>query len=511
MTDKATEDATSVLPAVLKPGTHQTAFGTEEVSTADFAQKILALLPEQAGLFRMADVPGTLDGDPGAKTFTPLTLDRTRLLVDRHVRVVSSHMDEDTSTIKESYQPSTKDLAGLVMAQAQSDPCVRPLRLVVRHPVYLAGFDLASPGWNAKGGVYYDEPPHLAGIVPSTTPNLGDLGDLLIDFKMKDQASRENVYALMFTRILRPAIDGPTPFFFVMSSIERIGKGKILDTCSLAVCGERMPVMQVGGDEDEREKRITSLILRGASSIHFDNVPQGEDFDSAAIASLATAYPNWGGRILGQSSTPSIPNNVVVAFSGNNPKATGELVKRSVPIAFDPTDDHPELRTAYVHEDCYAWGLDCRRKILETILGAVEAWKAAGRPPPAQRMGGFERWCFAVLGPLGHVGATAALANYRDWCAVANDSDLETRCLIDAWARVHQTTDITASQVLELVEQNDIFHAVLAKQSKAAQRSALAKIVLARIVDRPVGNWIVRRTSSGTNRLYHLQATFTSC
>lgn len=503
------EVVVDVLPVVLRPGNHQTTEGAVEVSTAAFAEKVLSSLPDDALLFRMADTPGTLEGDPGARVFVPLSVDRARLLVDRNVRIVASSQDEKTQDIRETFQPCSKDLAGLVLAQAQTDPHVRPLRSLVSYPVYLPGFDLAQPGWNAKSGTFYDEPPHLAGLKPSEDPSTADLADFILDFHLKDEASRQNVYALMLTRILRPAIDGPTPFFFVMSSIERSGKGKLLDTCSVAVCGNPMAIMQVGGEEDEREKRITSLILRGASAVHFDNVPQGESFDSAAIASLATAYPNWGGRILGGSNTTSLPNNLVVAFSGNNPQATGELVKRCVPIAWDATDDHPELRTEFVNDqDNIAWAHKNRVMVLSTLMGMVEKWKAAGRPMAPFRMGGFERWSAAVLGVLFACGATEAMSNYREWCVSANDKDSDIADLIDSWALHHQTSSITASQVLELVEKAGLFPAVLARPSKSGQMVALARVVLSHLVDRPVGNWTVRKTKSGSSATYSLTKNY---
>ena len=55
--------------------------------------------------------------------------------------------------------------------------------------------------------------------------------------------------------------------------------------------------MQFGTTEAEREKRITSEMLKGRPLLIIDNLPNGEEIDSPGLAMLLTT-PRWTGRIL---------------------------------------------------------------------------------------------------------------------------------------------------------------------------------------------------------------------
>lgn len=494
---------------VLLPGTHVTDQGEVlEIGTDDFAAVACAALPVDV-VYRMDSEVGTIEGTDGHKRFVPLDDTSARILVDRHMRLgrwVKTKAPDGSASAELAFRHCGKDEASLVLSQARQQRSVRELQQIVTFPVYLPGLTLAKPGWNDAGGVYFDVPPDLRAVNPDPAGALEVLDDLVVDFPFKDTASRHNVYAAMLTLVLRPAIEGPVPFFLAMASMERTGKGKLIDTAlGTAVTGRTVPPMQVGRDEAETEKRITAQILHGTSLLHLDNVPIGEVLDSASLASLATAWPNWSGRALGASTIVVVPNRLVVAMSANNPRATGELVKRTVPIVLAPKSDHPEMRDDFQHPDALAYAALRRPKVLGALLGMVDAWKAAGRPNMALRMGGFERWAAVVVSILRHAGATEVLANYRDWCRAANDQQADIEALVEAWAAKHGTEPIPPGKILDLVESTGTFMSVLAKPTRPAQLSSLGKIVLTPLVDRPVKNWIVRFAASGNNRLYRLE------
>lgn len=494
---------------VLVPGVHRMSSGEYlEVGTDDFTREVLSALGGEV-LYRMDFVVGEIVGDPGKRRFVPLSENRLRILIDERMRLGRWVKRPGWEDYVFAFVPCGRDHAALVLSEAGVSPRVRELQQLVNYPVYLPGFELVIEGWNSGGGVFYDEPPELAGLTPRSEGALDTLDDLVTDFVLKDEASRQNTYAAMLTRVLRSAILGPIPFFLVMSPLPRTGKGKLIDTAAgYAITGEAVVPLQLGGDEAETEKRITAEILGGSTAAHFDNVPVGIAIDSPSLASLATAWPRWGGRRLGESRNVHLANRLLVFLSGNNPRATREVVMRSVPIVLQPKDEHPELRPAddYRHAEPFAYALERRRQILEALIGIVEAWKAAGRPPPPShvRMGGFERWLEAVCGALWHAGGTQTLANYAAWCACADDESADADVLIDAWAVRHGDQPITATQILELVRAAGVFRDVLARPTEAGQLVALARKVLTPLTDRPVRGWIVRRTPSGSASTYHL-------
>lgn len=496
--------------AILLPGAHLTEHGEYiEIGTDDFARAVLSFMPPGV-LYRMDREVGRLVGEPGARRFELLDETSMRLLVDGTVRLgrwvkVKAKKDEPEHQAL-VFAPCTKDLAGLVLSAARSAGGIRVLQQIVSYPVYLPGLVRAKPGWNDEGGVFYDEPPGLARIEPLSPDAAREvLTDLLVDFPFKDPASRDNVIAAMVTLMLRPAIEGPVPFFLAMASLERTGKGKLIDTAlGMAVTGATVPPMQVGREESETEKRLTAQILHGTSLLHLDNVPIGEALDSASLASLATAWPNWSGRALGSSTIVVMPNRMVVAMSANNPRATGELVKRTVPIVLAPKNDHPELRDDFVHPDALAYAAERRPKVLAALMGIVEAWIAARKPVAPLRMGGFERWAAVVVSALRYAGCDAVMGNYREWCKAANDENADMEALVEAWAAKHGHDTVTAAQILDLVEKTGTFQNVLAKPTKGGQMVSLARTVLTPLTDRPVGKHVVVRMRSGSSCFYRL-------
>jgi hypothetical protein len=493
---------------LLIPGQHiDSGLVVHEVGTNAFVAAVLARIPKGA-LYRRDFVVGELVGEKGSLRFAPVAEHRLRVIVDRHAKLAkwTKTMEGDIVRV---FVACSRDHAGLVLAAAGASEAIPELRLLVHHPVYVAGFVLAAPGWNEESGVYYDEPEALAGLTPRAEDAALVLRDLVIDFCIKDEASRQNVFGAMVTIVVRAAIAGKVPFTLVMAPLERSGKGKLADTAiGEAVLGHAIAPMQAGRTEEEREKRITSLLIQGETVVHLDNLPIGEVLDSPALASLATSWPLWRGRLLGVSRVPLLANNLIVLLSGNNPKTTGEIAKRVVPIALQPMDAHPENRKDFLHPDAEGYARSRRRAVLEAILGIVEAWKAAGRPPAphARTMGGFERWAEVVGGILAHAGLVEWMANYRAWVHVADEWIGDAENLIETWARLHGVRPVQAKDVLAMIRELGIFQSVTAKATEEAQWSALGKRVLVPLVGRPVGAWQVEQEGKGGSKRYRLRA-----
>jgi len=474
----------------------------EEVGADDFARAVLAAIPADA-LYRWDCVVGRIIGEPGERRFARLSEHELRTVVDEACRIVHVTTDEDGT--HEKFIACSRDLAALVLAAAGSSSRVRSLTMLARNPVYQPGFTLAVPGWN-ESGIFYDEPADLVDLTPRAEGALAVLDDLSIDFPFADRASRENVYGAMLTLVIRPAIPGPVPIHLVMAAMERTGKGLCIDTMiGCPILGRGVTVAQIGSCEEEREKRITTLIIQGATCIHLDNLPIGEVLDSASLASLATAYPTWSGRMLGVSRMPELPNRMIVFMSANNPKASGEIVKRTVPIILRPLDAHPEDRSGFVHPDATAYALAQRRTVLEALLGMIQSWNAAGCPPPPadRRMGRYEAWVAAVGGVLAYAGCQEWLGNYKAWVRCADEATADAETLVAAWAKRHGEKEITARQVLDLVEATETYPAVTSRP-EAGRLVSLARRVLTPLTDRPVGGSIVQRVGSGSSSRYRL-------
>jgi hypothetical protein len=309
----------------------------------------------------------------------------------------------------------------------------------------------------------------------------------------------------IFTILLRPAIDGNLPFHLLTAPLERTGKGKLIEALGgRLVLGASVPVLQPGRTEEEREKRITALIMEGTTVVHFDNLPTEEVFDSAAFASLATTKL-WMGRLLGKSKTPRLPNTLIPVLSGNNTRASGEVTKRIVPIHLQPTTDRPEDRDDFLHPDINSHVLARRKDVLGHALGFVDKWRAAGQPPPSNiRMGGFEEWVKVVGGVTTFAGATSWMANYRSWVRQGDEFAADAAVLFTQWLALRGEQELSASQVLEIVKNAEVFPHVMSRKPEG-QLVCLARSVLAKLEGRPVDNYVVKRRGAGAAKRYRLQ------
>lgn len=486
--------------AVLVPGAHIDDKGVYvEVGNHQFAEAVIAALPP-GEIYRRMGVPGELVGDPGRRSFVPLLNDRLRILVDRHVRLGRWVQKRGQDTTSLAFLPCSRDWAGLILAGCETDPRIREIDILTSYPIFTK-HGRAQPGWHE--GVYYDEPPMLADIAPDPTNAREILMDLTIDFPFATESDRENYFGLLLTPILRPRINGNIPLHLIMASLERTGKSKLAEiVLGNIILGRPTPAMQLTGSDEERDKRVLAMLLQGDTLIHLDNL---RDFvDSAVLASLLTAR-EYRGRLLSKNTMASVANRVTIVATGNNVRATGEIAKRMIPIILQPRTDEPERRTDIVHGDLPEYVQAVRPRVLAALLGMVEAWIAAGSPPCPERLGGFEEWMDTVGAVLQFHGFTEWGKNFRSWQRQADPDGSDLKTFSDAWWVEFGDRPVSASDLYGIVDRLGLFQWVAAK-SKTAHGAVLAftRGVLARNVNRPVGESIIRQCQQMGHTRYHL-------
>ncbi len=494
-------------PEVLVRGSHMTADGKYlEVGNGRFAATVLDALPDGL-LYRRGEEVGELVGPPGNRSFSSLLPDRLRALVDEHVRLVGwkTRKREGETRHEKVYRPCTRDMAHVILANARAHPRVRDLRFLTRCPVFV-GRDLvlSAPGWNPEHGVFYDEPEDLRGVGPEEDPVKACevLEDLVVDFPWKTPADRETFFGLLLTPLLRPALDGNVPMFLILSPLERTGKSKLAEqVVGGVILGHPTPAMQLSGTDEERDKRILALLLEGTPVVHIDNVR--EYLDSAALASLLTAR-TYSGRLLGRSKIVRLPNTVTLVATGNNVRATGEIVKRTVPLRLQPRTDSPETRTDFEHPDLPGFVREVRRQVVAALLGLVVRWVNRGRPPGRRPMGGFEEWARVVGGIMQEAGYEGFLSHVPDWKRSADPQGADLRTLVELWHQRFGGAEVRTRDLLWLAEENELFGPVLKGRNEKARQTALAMRVLRRYVDAPVGRWIIRARKTNA-RVFYLE------
>ncbi len=492
-------DADDDRPDVLTPGGHTDSDERySEVSNPQFTSAVIDTLPQEA-VYRRGGIAGEIvDG-----RFVPMTVDRARLVVDAHARLIQWTQTREGVRVTR-YAPTNRNHAGLFLTSAGTDRRVRNIDLITPHPVYTGhDFTLSEPGWS--NGVYYCEPDTLKEMEPEFDASAirDTFDDLLTDFPFKDEADRHNFIGMMFTPLIRPALRGNTPMFHIGASLERTGKTKLVEVVwGGIVTGRGVPAMQFSARDEENDKRILALLLSGASIVHLDNL---RDFtDSAALASLLTAEV-YTGRVLGHSQMVELPNTLTVASTGNNIRFTGELAKRIVPITLQPQTDSPESRSDFAHPDLPDYIAKVRRNVWTCLLGAVEIWKRAGRPKGRFRMGGFEDWAVTIGGIMGVVGWHDWMSNYATWARASDPNAEDLRIFVDAWARLYQTNAVSPQSLLNVADEANCFPLVFKSPTEKGRVTSLGMRVLNKYVDTPVGTWFIRRMTSGTSGMFYLE------
>jgi hypothetical protein len=492
------------LPEVLTPGAHMDdANNYLEIGQHEFADQVLRAIPPGV-LYRRGDIAGEIVGPQGDRHFRMLTNSRLRVLVDQHVRLVRWQKKRTDPDPVKVYVNCSRDHGSILLDAAGIHPTVRNLRLLVPYPCFLESFELARGGWNS-GGVYYDEPPGLEDLPAITDERAHEvLQQLTEDFPFKDQASRQNFYGLLLSPILRPALGGNVPMHLLLSPLERTGKTKLAEqVLGGIILGRPTPAMQLTGNDEERDKRILALLLRGDTVVHLDNVR--EYLDSAALSSLITSS-YYSGRPLGESKIVELPNHTTIVASGNNVRATGELVKRTVPIQLQPETDHPEDRADFKHPDLPAHVVALRRDVLGSLIGMVVRWRDNGRKSHLVLKGGFERWSQVVGGILNANLFLKWRSNEREWSRQADPHGEDLRAFVEAWATKYPDESLTAAQLVALAEEIGVFQYELKATTERGRQTAFSMSVLRKHSDTPVGDWIIRAEGGAPRKTYRLEA-----
>lgn len=485
---------------LLKPGPHVTGDGEYVEQSGDmFADQVMGRLPEDS-IYRKDSLPGSVFGVPGRRRWDRMDEADAMLLVDRHVkcgRWVKGRGEDAEPVIR--YEVCTSTDAKLVLSKARGHGRVRELRALVNYPVYGPDWNLLTPGW--RDGLYYDEPPELQGLEPDRDYEFihNVLLDLVCDFPFRSDADRQNFFGLLLTPLIAPALQANRPLHLVHASLERTGKSKLAgDVLGGVIQGRPVPAMQITEREEEREKRITSLLLKGDTLVHLDNLPGF--IDSPALSSLLTSQ-EFCTRILRESRQVALPNLMTVVASGNNVQFTGEVAKRIVPIMLQAASAAPESRQDFHHPDLNAFIREERRTVLACLLGMVENWKSAGKPLCKNRLGGFEEWSGVIGGILAKNSFKAWRTNEREWRSAADPGGSELSDFVAAWSELWGTYEVKPDVLLTIAKERGLFVHLTMKPGAPVSFGRM----LQRHRDTPVNEFVVRYDRRGGYPVYWLE------
>ncbi len=211
-------------------------------------------------------------------------------------------------------------------------------------------------------------------------------------YKFKHERDRSALLSAQLTAICRLALP-LAPAFLVVAPMR--GSGKTRLALSAATLAGEYSLIDVAGNPDEADKRIDTLLMGAVTAVVLDNLLTGDEMSRASVASMLTAEHKTIRRYGSNTEGCRVSTRRFVIGNANNPRLTGDGVRRVVPIHILPTSAAPHLdrfdfdpvevtqanRQAMVHA-----GLVLLRAGIGTSAGAT--------------LGSFETWAQFVGGAL---------------------------------------------------------------------------------------------------------------
>ncbi|TCJ40716.1 hypothetical protein [Parafrankia sp. BMG5.11] len=476
-------------------------------------------------LTHLARVSGDVGTPMGAEEPTPLpyrstsfdVAGLTRHLAD-HARVVRHHKsvtpaktDKKTGQVTQEASVSewdTEEMPGARVLEAVLSgtewPGVRPLLGIVGSPVLRPDGSLVQDeGYDPMTGLFYAPKTKMTRVPERPTASqVGEsldfiLNQLLRDFPWVESADLANYVGLLVSQILRPYLGSLIPLGLIKAPTQSAGK-TLLTTMPGHLFGAK-PLTWPKNDEEMR-KVLTAAMVAPAPVLTFDNVKEGTELDSAALAQFLTS-PTWSDRVLGTSRTMSAVNNRQVMANGNNIRLGGDMRTRSVLARIEAKTARPEKRDpqsfAIPDLETEILAPDFQSVVKYHALVLVMDWIAGGAPRSAHRMRQFTAWAQGVGGFLAHHGIPGFLAN-EDAVREMDDEDSRWESFFHRWHRKFSRNEVTASVVRRSAEEDfnrevweGTFPTQGAKEEFASSKS-LGRL-LAGQVDRPHGPYVLRR------------------
>ena len=260
---------------------------------------------------------------------------------------------------------------------------------------------------------------------------------------------------------------------------------------SQIIAGRPAEPTMLRSSEEEMSKTLLSVLLAAPPYVFFDNLNEA---DSAALAAVITSPDcRFAGRILGATRWVEVPALACWLASGNNPKVSRELARRTVVIKLDANAERPEQRSGFKIKNLLHWGIEHRVDLLYAALVLCRAWVAAGRPKGKAVLGSFESWAEVIGGILDVCGLPGFLENKNE-LTTRDDHALGWSALVAEWWRLHQTSLVSIDNLHEIIvrdaELEVAFSGTLGQGLDRSQKRKLGE-ELRRVEGRVFGSWRV--------------------
>jgi DNA primase catalytic core len=378
---------------------------------------------------------------------------------------------------------------------------------------------LRTPGLHVRDRLWLEPDPSLQLPAVPAHPTPEDVAaaralffdDLLVDFPFDGPSDRAHALAALLLPFLQRMIDGCTPLHVMEAPGVGSGKGLLCNLISILLTGAECATCTLPESDEEIRKMLTSELLMARPLVLLDNAKDMKAISSPALAAVLTSR-SWTDRILGRSEMVTVPNKATWMLTGNNPKLSRDLARRSIRIRIDPKVDRPWLRAKFKHDPLEQWAKDHRSALVHGALVLVQAWIAAGRPLSRARLGSFQIWASTMGGLLDVIDVPGFLGNLDALYASSDDEQTAWREFTRVWWNTLGADQVRVSALLELCEKQELLSHVIGDGTTRAQQVRLGR-ALQRARDRIFGELqiVVGGTDRDSRTLYALHHVEPEC
>ncbi len=441
----------------------------------------------QSRIFSRAGGLITVDGDSAFEIDPPgLTLKMAELL-----------------SFRDSGDPGLphKLLAGMITSEyARKFPELVWLRTC---PTILPDGELMlETGYNAKYKIALILPTDLKMPEIPENPTKTDaldaiklLKELIEESPFVDGASKSVWLSALLSSVARPSLPF-VPLHTASAPAAGTGKSWLFELIGVIQTGKNQAAVSDTPNVEERQKRIDAELIRGASTIHLDNVAS---ILNSSIICQAVTTDELTVRVLGASKSVTIPNQAMFFANGNNLTVTDDLKRRTLMARLDAKVEKPHLRQ--FDGDAKALVKADRGKYITACLVILRAFRQAavrGEATKVSRLASFNEWSDTVCSALVWLGQANPMETMRS--VEADDPVGEAMgALLESWYKEFQQRPQSTGEVIKFIEsasyENSELHQAIAavlpdRNGSDGNRGVRLGKYLARIKDKIANGFI---------------------
>lgn len=371
------------------------------------------------------------------------------------------------------------------------------IEAIVQMPILRAdGTILDSPGYDPISRLYYMPKAGLTipKIPASPTQQQAReaaqfIATFFQDFPYQSEADHANILGLALTTICRQMFRH-VPLALIDATKQGTGKGLMTDIINEIAIGDAACAISPVASDEEWDKRITALLMTGATMITIDNV---EGVLRSPILAKVLTGETHNGRILGTSKMVNVPQRAIWIANGNNIQLGGDMARRSYRIRMITKVSNPWEREDFTYPDLMQAVKDNRGKIISSLLTIARSWFLAGKPTPhkkIKKMATFSQWAETIGSMLSYAGITGFLENAQELHQEADVDGAACALFLETWQAKYGNESYKTSELIEKLKTDAEFAETLPEP--------LGSLFLKedKSLSRKMGRWLSKRNGT---------------